>query len=126
MKIKALFLVGLMSWSVIGCVSTDSTALYYWGSYPKQTYLSLTAPEKTSAQQQMAALEKDLEVAKAKNLAVPPGMYAHIGWLNLQLNSPTQAIQYFELERQIYPESKIWMDYLLKNMLPSSAQGMRQ
>jgi len=82
----------------------------------------LAVPEKTSPQQQILALEKDVEKAKAKNAAVPPGLYAHLGLLNLNIQNGPRAIQYFELERQIYPESTVLMDRLLKKMTTQSTE----
>ena len=98
-----------------GCASGPQS-LYSWGAYPQQTYLLLSVPEKTSPQEQIAKLEKDIEKAKANNAAVPPGLYAHLGLLNLNLNNGPRAVEYFELERQVYPESTVLMDRLLKKM----------
>ena len=47
---------------------------------------------------------------------MPPGLYAHLGLLNLNLNNGQRAVEYFELERQVYPESTVLMDRLLKKM----------
>jgi len=115
--VKNIFLLlgAVMSLSLVGCASGPKS-LYSWGTYPQQTYLLLSVPEKTSPQEQIAKLEKDIEKAKAKNAAVPPGLYAHLGLLNLNLNNGPRAVEYFELERQVYPESTVLMDRLLKKM----------
>ena len=115
MKNIFLLLGTMMSLSLAGCASGPQS-LYSWGAYPQQTYLLLSVPEKTSPQEQIAKLEKDIEKAKAKNAAVPPGLYAHLGLLNLNLNNGPRAVEYFELERQVYPESTVLMDRLLKKM----------
>lgn len=115
MKNIFLFLGAVMSLSLVGCASGPKS-LYSWGTYPQQTYLLLSVPEKTSPQEQIAKLEKDIEKAKAKNAAVPPGLYAHLGLLNLNLNNGPRAVEYFELGRQVYPESTVLMDRLLKKM----------
>ena len=115
MKNIFLLLGAVMSLSLVGCASGPQS-LYSWGTYPQQTYLLLSVPEKTSPQEQIAKLEKDIEKAKAKNAAVPPGLYAHLGLLNLNLNNGQRAVEYFELERQVYPESTVLMDRLLKKM----------
>lgn len=122
MKNIGLILAALCSMTLVGCVSTPKS-LYSWGQYPQQTYLMLSVPEKTSPQEQIAELEKDIEKAKAKNAAVPPGLYAHLGLLNLNINNGPRAIQYFELERQTYPESTVLMDRLLKKMTAQSVAG---
>lgn len=112
MKKVFLFLCGLSLLSLVGCASAPK-ALYSWGEFPKQTYLSLSLPEKSSPQDQVLKLEKDIEQAKAKNAAVPPGLYAHLGMQYLNMNNAAKASQYFELERQVYPESTVLMDRLL-------------
>ncbi|MGY5392344.1 DUF4810 domain-containing protein [Acinetobacter sp. NigerLNRRAM0016] len=122
MKKIGLILATLCSMTLVGCVSAPKS-LYSWGQYPQQTYLMLSVPEKTSPQEQIAQLEKDIEKAKAKNAAVPPGLYAHLGLLNLNINNGPRAIQYFELERQTYPESTVLMDRLLNKMTAQSVAG---
>ncbi|MFW1851171.1 DUF4810 domain-containing protein [Acinetobacter guillouiae] len=121
MKRVLLFLSFFTMLTLVGCASGPQS-LYSWGGYPQQTYLMLAVPEKTSPQQQILALEKDVEKAKAKNAAVPPGLYAHLGLLNLNIQNGPRAIEYFELERQIYPESTVLMDRLLKKMTIQSTE----
>lgn len=115
MKNIVLTLTALASASLVGCASAPKS-LYSWGEYPQQTYLSLSMPEKALPQEQIATLEKNVEQAKAKNLAVPPGMYAHLGLLNLTNSNGPRALEYFELERQVYPESSILMERFLNKM----------
>lgn len=122
MKKIVLVLGAICTMTLVGCVSVPKS-LYSWGEYPQQTYLMLSLTEKTSPQEQIGKLEKDIEKAKAKNAAVPPGLYAHLGLLNLNINNGPRAVQYFELERQTYPESTVLMDRLLKKMIAQSAAG---
>lgn len=122
MKSIILILGIITSFSLVGCASGPKS-LYSWGEYPQQTYLMLSVPEKTSPQEQILKLEKGIEKAKAKNAAVPPGLYAHLGLLNLNINNGPRAVEYFELERQIYPESTVLMDRLLKKMTTQSTGG---
>ena len=125
MKNIFLLLGAVMSLSLVGCASGPKS-LYSWGTYPQQTYLLLSVPEKTSPQEQIAKLEKDIEKAKAKNAAVPPGLYAHLGLLNLNLNNGPRALEYFELERQVYPESTVLMERLLKKMTGQTTAGAKK
>ena len=122
MKSILLILGMITSFSFVGCTSAPK-ALYSWGEYPQQAYLMLSVPEKTSPQEQISKLEKGIEKAKAKNDAVPPGLYAHLGLLNLNINNGSRAVEYFELERQVYPESTVLMDRLLKKMTTQSTGG---
>ena len=81
MKIVLFLISCLATFSLVGCASSGPKSLYRWGEFPQQTYLMLSVPEKTSPQQQISLLEKDIEKAKARNEAVPPGLYAHLGLL---------------------------------------------
>lgn len=125
MKHIFLFVSGIISLSLVGCASAPKP-LYSWGEFPQQTYLSLSFPEKAMPQDQVLKLEKDVEKAKAKNFAVPPGLYAHLGLQYLNMNDAPRAIQYFELERQIYPESAVLMDRLLKKMTGQTTAGAKK
>lgn len=107
---------------LVGC-TTPSSSLYSWGSYPQQNYLMYSQPEKASPAAQILKLEAEIERAKGKNLAVPPGLYAHLGLMYFQENQPAQAAEYFQLERQVYPESTVMMDRLLKKMNVSAGQA---
>ncbi|MBJ9952519.1 MULTISPECIES: DUF4810 domain-containing protein [unclassified Acinetobacter] len=122
MKIVLFLISCLATFSLVGCASSGPKPLYRWGEFPQQTYLMLSTPEKTSPQQQISLLEKDIEKAKARNEAVPPGLYAHLGLLNLNINNAPRAVEYFELERQVYPESTVLMDRLLQKMTTRSAE----
>jgi hypothetical protein len=45
---------------------------------------------------------------------VPPGVYAELGYIyNLQ-NNTKEAIKLFDLEKQVYPESTVFMDLLIQ------------
>ncbi len=52
-------------------------------------------------------------------------MYAHLG-SQYHTNYTPRAIQYFELERQVYPESTVLMDRLLKKMTGQSVAGAKK
>ncbi|EPF91795.1 hypothetical protein GCM10025882_11020 [Acinetobacter gyllenbergii] len=112
---KNIVCTSLISIGLVGCAAGPQP-LYSWGSYTQQTYLMYNQPEKATPSAQIIKLEAEIEKAKAKNLAVPPGLYAHLGWLSLQVNNAQKAVEYFQLERQVYPESTVLMNRLLQKM----------
>lgn len=112
---KKILFTSLITIGLVGCAAGPQP-LYSWGSYTQQTYLMYNQPEKATPSAQIIKLEAEIEKAKAKNLAVPPGLYAHLGWLSLQVNNAQKAAEYFQLERQVYPESAVLMDRLLRKM----------
>ena len=114
---KYLFL-SLMILAFTGCASTP-TSLYQWGSFQEQTYLMYSAPGKVAEQDQIVKLESEIEKSKAKGLAVPPGLYAHLGLLYMNGSNFPRASEYLELERQTYPESQVLMNRLLSKLNPT-------
>lgn len=112
---KNLFLLCLGGLTLVGC-ATQQSALYSWGSYPEQTYLMYSQPQKAPPSLQIQKLEAEIEKSRAKNLAVPPGLYAHLGLMYSEENNLIKATEYFQLERQTYPESTVLMDRLLQKM----------
>lgn len=115
MKMKKNIWLAAFALSLVGCASAPKP-LYQWGSFTQQTYLMYNTPEKATPSMQIIKLESEIEKAKAKNLAVPPGLYAHLGLMYLKQNNPQKASENFQLERQVYPESTILMDRLLQKM----------
>ncbi|TCM70747.1 hypothetical protein EC844_10116 [Acinetobacter calcoaceticus] len=107
---------------LVGCVAAPQS-LYHWGSYPQQNYLMYSQPEKATPSAQILKLEAELEKSKGKGLAVPPGLYAHLGLLYVQQNQLDKAAEYFQLERQVYPESTVLMNRLLQKMGNATGQG---
>ena len=112
MKIQAFVLAALATSALIGCASPPVT-MYGWGSYQTQVYEHFKA-EKSSPEQQLAALEKDRELIAAKGQILPPGYRAHIGYLYAQLGRIAEAQQQFVEEKKAFPESAPYMDFLLK------------
>ena len=88
--------------------------LYAWGSYQNQVYAHLQS--KSSPEQQIIEIERDLARASAEGAAVPPGVYAHLGLMYLQTGKQEQAMQAWTREKELFPESTAFIDYLLKNM----------
>ena len=124
MKKTVLALIGL-SLILVGC-GGGATSLYRWGAFPQQTYNYMSEKPKTFPLEQIAHLEKDLEKSKAENRAVPPGLYAHLGLLNLDIQNAQQAAMYFQLEKQIYPESTVLMNRLLQRMGAKNSNGVKK
>ncbi|QDH17699.1 DUF4810 domain-containing protein [Swingsia samuiensis] len=107
--------------SLTGC-SGGERPLYYWGDYQKQLYSYFE--KKTSPEEQIIDLEKNIQKAQSKNLSLPPGYYAHLGLLYSETGQYEKAQTAFLTEEKIFPESKTYMDFLLKSSanLPLSTQ----
>ncbi|WP_156474093.1 DUF4810 domain-containing protein [Providencia heimbachae] len=112
MKIKLLLIIAgaiLLN----GCVS-DPKPLYNWDGYQTTVYQYYQQTD-TSPQEQIEVLKKNIETGKAKGLAVPPGLHAHLGLLYSTTGAIDLAMAEFNTEKALYPESATYMDFLMKN-----------
>ncbi|MCL2044308.1 MAG: DUF4810 domain-containing protein [Treponema sp.] len=91
-----------------GCSS--SQALYSWGDYENQVhaYLNRENPEA-----QLRVLERSRQNIESSGKKIPPGFYAHIGMIYAELGSHDMAIDSFEKEKTLFPESAVFMDFIL-------------
>lgn len=106
---KGLLLVAAMV--LAGCVKQPQT-IYSWDDYQPTLY-QYYQQDKTSPEEQIAALNQSIEKAKAKNKPVPPGLHAQLGLLYANTGRDGEARQQFETEKAQFPESASYMDFLL-------------
>jgi hypothetical protein len=95
-----------------GCAGPQS--LYSWNGYGNHVYNYLK--HEADPESQILALEKGIQQASAKGQALPPGYYAHLGLLYLNTARTDQAVNAWQHEKQLFPESTAYMDYLLNNL----------
>ncbi|GBU09112.1 lipoprotein [Gammaproteobacteria bacterium] len=108
--IIGLFLAIILS----GCSSSKSSSLYSWGDY-EQTVTSFYQQDKVGLDKQIDSLNKNIQKAKAKELAIPPGLYAHLGMLYANTGRTAEAFDAFATEKALFPESTVFMDFLSRN-----------
>ena len=116
MKICSLLAATLL----LAACGTSAPPLYYWDTYPTTIYQGMQGKQSPDAQ--IGALEQYQEKAKAKNMAVAPGVYAHLGMLYVETGRGNLAQKAFTEEKARFPESAQFMDFLLKTPQPA-AQG---
>jgi hypothetical protein len=85
------------------------------GGYSQTLY----ALEKDKSEEALLKHKQELEAiiseSQTRDLPVPPGIYAELGYLRLKENRSQEAIQLFETESKLYPESKPFMERLIQN-----------
>ncbi|MET0288733.1 MAG: DUF4810 domain-containing protein [Pseudoxanthomonas sp.] len=86
-------------------------SIYQWGSYQDQVYRHFKGE---GPEGQIQALEKDIQVTRASNRQIPPGLHAHLGMLYAEIGNDGKARESLLAEKTIYPESTAYMDLLLK------------
>ncbi len=112
MKRKSfLFAVILACIYFAGCAPQK---MYYFGNYSQTLYTFEKNQNEESLLKHKQELERVIAKSEVKNLPVPPGIYAELGYINLKANSSREAIRLFQVESQLYPESKHLMDRLIQ------------
>lgn len=106
--------VALTAALMLGGCAQQPKQLYHWGSYQQQVYEHFRN-ESSSPQEQIAALEAGLQVARSRGETPAPGLHAHLGMLYAETGKADQIRQQFETEKSLFPESAPFMDFLLRN-----------
>jgi len=94
-----------------GCV-TRPQPLYYWGDFTTQQYSYFKGDK--GPEEVIQSLERVREEAKAAGKPVPPGLLAHLGLMYGQTGRTDMFEQNLQAERQQFPESSVYVDFLLK------------
>ena len=114
MKLR-LFCYGLIVFITVSFFSSCQTTapLYYWGSYETQVYSYLTGENIIP---QIQALENDLQIALAEDKQLPPGFFAHLGFLYAEMGNRQKAIEYFNEEKARFPEAEDFINFVLSRI----------
>lgn len=112
MKYIILLCVGVLTMS--SCTSTQ--ALYSWYKYDDATHaFAKKQTEKTEAEL-VESFDKIINKQNAARKIVPPGIYAERGYYFLKSGKTSEALEYFKKEKQLYPESTVFMDRIIKSV----------
>lgn len=95
-----------------GCVANSPPPLYQWNGYQPAVYDYLKGDK--APQAQIDLLEKSLQEIRGQGHTPPPGFHAQLGMLYANVGNDTQAMQEFEAEKELFPESSTYMDFLMK------------
>lgn len=96
-----------------GCASQS---LYQWGSYEDQIYAMYREDSKVPFETQIEKLEADYQKARAGSKPMPPGYHAHLGYLYFNVGKKDMALQSFNTEKALFPESAQYMDRLIARL----------
>ncbi len=109
----AAFLLVLTWLALSGC---GVRPLYHWGHYEELVYEMYTKPGKAAPAVQVEKLSRDVSEAQATGAHVPPGVHLHLGYMYFLEGNAAAARQELETEKQLFPESTIFVDRLLTQM----------
>lgn len=107
---KILIVTALLALS--GCATRGG--LYEWGGYDGLLYQSYKNPETVAKNRETLAAHIALLEKGGKRVA--PGLHADLGTLLLQSGDRAGALTNFRRERELWPESAVLMDAMIKNL----------
>ena len=109
-------MVGIAAAVVLTGCGTVPTDMYRWGVYEDlvdQGYKSPGSVDVVSGAQRLA---EDMARTDAEGAEVPPGVRVHLGYLYYSQGRIAEAKALFEAERQVFPESNVFVSRLLASM----------
>ena len=110
--VSRLAVLGL-ALSAAACAAPRQAPLYQWGAYPGAVYAYLKGSN-AELGSQILELEALVRKNAASGAATPPGLHAHLGLLYGKTGDDANAARHLQAEKQLFPESTPYMDYLLK------------
>jgi len=111
MKLMKMTLALACAMTLAACNHTQT--MYQWESYQPQVYQHFKGEK--SPNEQIDVLQKDLQKIASQGKTPPPGYHAHLGLLYSMVGNADQMAAEFQTEKQLFPESAAYMDFLLKN-----------
>ena len=101
----------LLAALALGCASSGSH--YDWGRYEESVYLVTRHADAFDLQAEIDTLEEQLEKTSHRQRLPAPGLHAHLGYLHSAAGNVDTARSHFETEKELFPESARFMDYLI-------------
>jgi hypothetical protein len=106
--------LGAAALAALACAACGGpTTLYHWNGYDDALYAHYRRPQDREAY--VAALWTAIAAARESGQRVPPGVYAEYGYALFEEGRTAEAIPWFELEAQDWPESRVLMQKMIRN-----------
>lgn len=99
--------------SLGGCANKATPPLYGWHGF-EQNLDTYFRQDRESPDTQAKRMEDDLQKIRAAGQATPPGFMAHLGLLYGKQGDMARFQQHLEAEKQQFPESQTFVDFLLR------------
>ena len=109
---RKLLLLFSVLWLFSSC--STPTPLYSWAKYNTASYNYLKNSDEKSTQELIENYQKIIDNQTGTRHVPPPGIYADYGYLLLQVGKKAEGKALLLRETELYPESKIFIDRILK------------
>lgn len=94
-----------------GCASKNTH--YHWGEYENIVRDMYIEPGSEDPATQIEKLKTDIQQAENRGKPVPPGIYAHLGFMYALEGKVELSVAAFDQEKSLFPESKIFIDGMM-------------
>ncbi|MCB5226436.1 MAG: DUF4810 domain-containing protein [Paraglaciecola sp.] len=121
MNIKKIIITAVLAVGLSAC-TVNNNSIYYWGSYSQTAYKLKSAPTDEVRSKHKAELMNIVTLAATKKKKIPPGIYAELALLEAEDKNLTLAMQYFEEEKRLFPESEKLIQLIQMNMAKEASK----
>jgi hypothetical protein len=108
--------------ALVGGCAAPTPPLYDWGIYPAATYQYLRG-DGFDLRTSISQLEDQLQKTMAAKRNPPPGLHGHLALLYAKAGDDANAQGHLQKERERFPESAAYVDFLIKNATQSATQS---
>ena len=114
---RYLLISSLLTFTFFISACSQPKPLYYYGDYSEQYYQSKKELSNASQLQLQQSIAEAIQNApQSTSGRVAPGLYANLGYLNLKMGNNKEAIENFEQEKALYPESAKFMNRMIQKI----------
>jgi hypothetical protein len=110
---KKTMLLAISITAMVLAASGCTTTRYTWGKYDQSLYNYYRNPELSP--NYLEDLKDAVDRGESAQ-TVPPGLYAEYGYALLESGKPDEATVNFNKEKALWPESKVLMEKLARNV----------
>lgn len=103
-----------------GCMHNRSR--YTWNGYDEKLHRHYKNPAKS---EEFVEQLKEVVVVSEESGKVPPGVYAEYGYVLYEKGDYPEAMRYFKLEHDKWPESRFFMVKMMQNGEARVKQGRK-
>ncbi len=117
----------LTSIAILVCITATGCATgpkhqYYWGNYETLIHDMYVNAGKATPTIQIAKITEDIQKAEGQGKPVPPGVYAHLGFMYSLEGNEGAATEAFNEEKSLYKDSQALIDGMLKRAEQARSQ----
>ena len=120
--LKIALIISVASSFLAGC-ATNQSNLYYWGEYETLIHDMYLKPGTADPTAQVQKLTTDIQRAEARGKAVPPGVYAHLGFMYALLGNMALSKDAFTEEKNRFPEAAIFINGMMKRAMNNKEEN---